>query len=71
MELINQEITTIFYYGEVSNIFNYIVYHLIKLNKTNKSKLLLFVKTIQVGFLIAFSRLYIFPNALNYFFYLK
>ena len=30
---INQpEITTIFYYGEVSNIFNYVVYHLIKLN---------------------------------------
>lgn len=64
-----QEITTIFYYGEISNIFNYIVYHLMKLNTTNKSKFLLFVKTIQVGW-FSYFRVYVFSQMLYNYFYL-
>ena len=66
------EITTIFYYGEMSNVFNYIVYHLLKQNSTNKNtSLLLSVKTMQVGW-FSYFRVYVFTQLLyNYFTLIK
>ena len=60
------EITTIFYYGEMSNVFNYIVYHLLKQKSTNNS-LLLSVKTMQVGW-FSYFRVYVFTQLLYAYF---
>ena len=67
---INQiEFIDIFFYGELSNFFNYIVYHLIK-NNAIRYKILIF-KIIQTIW-FSYFRIYIFSNLLNqYFFLLK